>query len=374
MPGFEDKLAAALAGAAIGDAMGAPVEGRSPEEIRARLGEHDFTTFLPGREAGRGKGEGRITDDTLMTEALLRAYTVAGRHLDAYGYLEYVLPEVRTRRVWVPERQEEMPIFDRLYWPEKFPWQRLALAHADPRTAGVGNMVNCGLAMFIMPVGAVNAGDPGTAYLEAAALGGAHNESYAIEAAAVLAAAYAGAFSAEASLNSVLNIAASWARDGTAAAIHAAVAAAEPGAPVEDFIRSVRGAVAPFDGRREHTADDDRPGELRLSDAGRPSRTRSIEELPVALAALRHGGGDFVTTLRAAVRYGRDCDSIAAMAGGLCAALNGTSCLPAGLRVEIDRANRRNFAALAAEFAGTVRRIHVADQLRAENRRRALGP
>lgn len=174
--------------------MGAPVEGWSPERIQQRFGTHDLKTFLPPTHSGdpaTGKGDGRITDDTLMIEALIRAYQKAGMHLDAYGYEQFVLPEIATTPVWVPERQREMPILERLWWPEKFPWMRLVHGHADPRQAGVGNCVNCGVAMWTMPVGAMNAGDPEGAYAEATALGLAHNESFAIEAAGVMAAGFA---------------------------------------------------------------------------------------------------------------------------------------------------------------------------------------
>ena len=44
---------------------------------------------------------------------------------------------------------------------------KLRYGHADPRDAGVGNIVNCGAAMYIAPVGIANAGDPDGAYLEA---------------------------------------------------------------------------------------------------------------------------------------------------------------------------------------------------------------
>ena len=37
---------------------------------------------------------------------------------------------------------------------------RLHYGHVDPREAGVGNIVNCGAAMYMAPVGIVNAADP----------------------------------------------------------------------------------------------------------------------------------------------------------------------------------------------------------------------
>ena len=370
---LHEKLTGALYGGAIGDAMGAPVEGWSPQRIQQQFDTHDLKTFLPpthGGDPATGKGDGRITDDTLLTEALIRAYRQAGTHLDAYGYEQFLLPEMAAKKVWVPERQAEMAILERLWWPEKYPWIRLTMANADPRQAGVGNIVNCGVAMWMMPVGAMNAGDPAGAYAEATALGLAHNESFAVEAAGVMAACFAAAFGARATVADVLAVTG---RDGTGQALRATVAAAQKAKSLAGFIRAVRTAVAPFDQRTGHVTDD-RPlhAPAAASDLGKPSRLASIEELPVAVAALVFGAGDFDKTLRAAVFYGRDCDSIAAMAGGLFGALHGVSALPARLRAASDAANRRDFGALAAGFAPVVRAVLAADQRRLARRRAAV--
>ena len=366
---FDLRLAGALIGGAIGDAMGAPVEGWGPEAIRETLGDWDFAHFIPPQGwdgiSHYWKGNGRITDDTLMVEALIDAYAEADGHLDAYGYEKHLLPRMVDKDVWVPEYQKQMPIFERLWVPEKYPRWRLNYNNADPRSAGIGNMCNCGVAMWIMPVGAVNAGDPDAAYQEAAALGQAHNESFAVEAAAVLAAAFAAGFAAD-GVEFVLDTVRRLARDGTGAACAAAVAAADPACDLTGFIRAVRAAVAPFDQRTEHTSDNrplaSRPGVP--SDVGRPSRTKSIEELPVALAALKYGAGDFLKTLRAGVCYGRDCDSIAGMACGLYGAVYGPGQFPESLTRALDEVNRRDFADMAARLATTARAIFEADRQR----------
>jgi ADP-ribosylglycohydrolase len=371
---LESKIAGALYGVAIGDAMGAPVEGHSPARILERFAAHDFRTFLPPTHDGdpaMGKGNGRITDDTLMTEALIRAYMDAADHLDAYGYAQYLLPWIADRPVWVPERQAEMPLIHRLWHPEKYPWMRL-MSNVDPRSAGVGNCVNCGVAMWMMPAGAIHAGDPRAAYQEAAAIGSAHNESFAVEAGAVMAAAYAAAFATGSRQESVLAAACDLARDGTARAVAAAVDAAHPNQSAAEFVAKVRAAVAPYDQRTGHV-DDSTP--LRMgdvSDTGRPSRLASIEELPVALAALKHGGGDAVKTLKAGVLYGRDCDSIAGMALGLHGALYGVETIPAGLREAVDLANRRSFGELALKFALTVKTVFGKDEARFDAHRRSV--
>src|SRR5258708_39918419 len=98
MMSFAEKVSGAVYGIAIGDAMGAPVEGWAPERIVAQFGSHNFRTFLPvthAKDPATGKGDGRITDDTLMTEALILAYARACDHLDAYGYARHLLPLVK---------------------------------------------------------------------------------------------------------------------------------------------------------------------------------------------------------------------------------------------------------------------------------------
>jgi ADP-ribosylglycohydrolase len=365
-----DKTTAALYGQAIGDAMGAPVEGWSAERIAARF--DSVATFLPPTHSGdpaTGKGNGHITDDTLMSEALMRAYQAAGDHLDAYGFEAHMLPEMIQRQVWVPERQAEMPILDRLWWPEKYPWMRLTICHVEPRAAGQGNMVNCGVAMYMLPIGAVNAGDPHGAYQEAASFALAHNESFAVEAGAVMAAAVARAMTPGATIADVCATAADIARDGTRKAIVAVLAAVDPSDDLHTFIAKTRAAVAPFDQRTGHVSDD-APllVETEASDLGRPSRLMSIEELPIALGALKYGGGDFGKTLKAGVFYGRDCDSIASMAAMLHGALFGISALPTHLCTAVDTANRRDFAAQAREFSGVVTVILAKDEARIASR------
>jgi ADP-ribosylglycohydrolase len=231
----------------------------------------------------------------------------------------------------------------------------------------VGNAVNCGVAMYAWPTGAIHAGDPAGAYAEAASWGMAHNESFAVEAAAVIAAAMAAAIG-EGSVSAALEAARSLARDGTAGAIAACLAAAQPSDPWDQAIARIRAAVAPFDRRTGHTADDT-PLYLRgVHDAGRPSRLASIEELPVALAALAWGGEDWRRVLGLAVWYGRDNDSIAGMALSIWGGAHGLGALPASLVARSQEVNRRDYSAGARRLAEVARQIQSRDARRSETR------
>lgn len=365
---FDSHLLGCLLGVALGDGMGGPIEGLTADEIARRFPTWDWTTFLPPQE-WKPKGDGRITDDTLMTEALMRAYIAAGDHLDAYGFRDFLLPEMCERQVWVPELQREMAIIERLNYLERYTVIRLRHVGAEPRIAGLGNGLNCAIAMYIMPVGAVNAGDPFAAYHEAAAFGLAESHAFAVEGAAVLAAAYAAALTVGATPATVIAVAQGLAKDGTAHAIQAAVAASDPADPVARWVERVLTAVEPYSNRTnasdgEHT--------WQMGCRNNPDPRLCFEEVPVALAALQYGQGDFCRTMEAACRFGRDADSIAGMACGLCGALVGRAGIPDTLVEASQTANDRNWTADAAAFAATCRTIHARDAARWGQRQQAL--
>ncbi len=165
----------------------------------------------------------------------------------------------------------------------------------------------------------------------------------------------------------------SWGAMERAGPLPAAVTAAATATSLEEFIHQIRLAVAPYDQRTGHVSDDAPllEGE-QSSDVGKPSRLASIEELPVALAALTWGQGDFARTIRAGVFYGRDCDSIASMACGLFGALHGMAALPVELCAKSNQANRRDFSALAADLSLVVAQLLKCDEERLARRRQVV--
>ncbi len=199
MTPLQDKAVGAIAGAAVGDALGGATEGWTPEQIRERydgwvtgIVPPYFADWRNARPiAPYHKGDGHVTDDTLMTHALIRVYERAGDHLDAYSAAEHLVPEMMGEKRWIPELEAEALPLQRVFLAEKWLVLRLHYGHVDPREAGTGNIVNCGAAMYMAPVGVVNAADPDRAYAEAVDLAGAHQSSYGREAAGVFAASVA---------------------------------------------------------------------------------------------------------------------------------------------------------------------------------------
>ncbi|MEU4467887.1 ADP-ribosylglycohydrolase family protein [Streptomyces sp. NPDC024017] len=361
---LDERITSALVGAAVGDALGGPVEGYSPEQILERHGGRvhgivgpwhgdDWRTARP--LAPYHKGDGHVTDDTLMTHALVRVYSRVRDHLDAYAIADHLVPDLMTEPRWIPELESEALPLQRIFLAEKWLVTRIHYGHADPREAGTGNIVNCGAAMYMAPVGLVNAADPRAAYAEALDIAGAHQSSYGREAAGVLAAAVAAACTPGATPDSVVSTCLSLAKDGTRAAIERVCEEASRHPDFESALRPLREAVTPYD----TVGPDYRAPSLG---ARRPSRLHAIEELPVALGMLLVARGDYRHAVLGAVNYGRDCDSIATMAGALAGALG--SPVPEDWAKTVAEASRLDLWEPATALTAVTREIFARDVAR----------
>jgi ADP-ribosylglycohydrolase len=368
-----DKAAGALSGAAVGDALGGPTEGYTPAAIQERHGGLVTGIVGPWFENWRDarpmspyhKGDGHVTDDTLMTLALVDVYAEVRDHLGAFDIAERLVPKLMNDVRWVPELERDTVILQRIFLAEKWLALRLHYGHVDPREAGVGNVVNCGAAMYMAPVGIVNAGDPDSAYAEAIDMAGAHQSSYGREAAGVYAAAVAEAMRPGATIDSVVDRALAVAHDGTKVALEAVAEVAqrhrEHGGDWAAAIGDLREAITPFDTvgpvYREPALD-----------ARIPSRTKSIEELPVALGFAIVTGGDVSGAVLGGVNYGRDSDSIATMAGAITGALGGAAAVPGDWVADVSAASRIDPLAAARTMAGVARDVWARDASRADAR------
>ena len=364
------KATGCLSGAAIGDALGSATEGWSHEQILARYGGLVSGIVPPYIDAGHGttryqKGDGRITDDTLMTLTLAEVYQKLRRHLDAYDIAETMVPLLVNTVRWLPDMEKEDTVLQRLFLAEKWLVTRLQYAHTDPREAGVGNMVNCGAAMYMAPVGVINAGDPERAYAEAIDIAGAHQSSYGREAAGVFAAAVAQAMAPGSTATEVAAVAISVAHDGTRAAIEAVCAAAKGIDRWESAAPRLRDAIAEYDSVGPRFRE---PG----LDARRPSRLHAIEELPVAIGYLLIARGGYKDAVLGAVNYGRDADSIATMAGALAGAIGGRDAIPGEWREAVAKASRIDLEGPGLALADVAEELFASDEAKHRTRAEAF--
>jgi ADP-ribosylglycohydrolase len=367
-----DRAVSALAGAAIGDALGGATEGWESHEIYDHCGgwvegviqsiRHQRNMLKPFSPFW--KGDGHVTDDTLMTRVLVGAYAAKRDHLDAYDMERLIVPAIVDEPTWIPELDREDLLYHRLFLAEKWLVLKLRYGHADPRDAGVGNIVNCGAAMYIAPVGIANAGAPDGAYAEALDLTAGHQSSYGREAAGVLAAAVAEALRPDATFDSVVSVALRLAKDATRDAIEAvADAAATLDGWRDGGLATLRAAFAPFDSVGEHYA---QPAQ----NARIPSRLHAIEEVPIALGLLVATGGDYSETMLGGVNYGRDSDSIASMGGAVAGGLG--SPVPREWIDEIGAASKLDLEEPGRTMAEVAEEIFAKDRERFEARARAL--
>jgi len=362
---LKNKAIGVIAGAAVGDALGGSTESFSVEAIQERFGgfvERVEGPFYPDYAAARPiapyyKGDGHITDDSMMVESLISVYSKVRDHLDAFSFAQHIIPELIERVRYIPELQRETLLIHRLYYAEKWLLQRLHLGKVDPREAGVGNMVNCGAAMYMAPVGIVNAGNPENAYREAIEIAGAHQSSFGREAAGVFAATVAQAMVHDTCVDEIMSVAIDLAKDGTRNAIVALVSKARELETWRTGLGELRAAFRPFDSMEDEYRDPS-------LDARKPSRMKAIEELPLALAMVTVSKGDYKESVLGGVNYGRDSDSIATMAGAITGALHGVEAIPADWLKTVEQASRRDFTASGMLISEIAEEIYEKDQTR----------
>lgn len=325
MISFQDRVRGVILATALGDALGAPIEKLSYEQIKEGYTRVETlkTRWYKENESvevtlGRQRGNGIVTDDTLMTIALMNVYAIEKRHLDAYDCGNEFVKEIAYRKINVPEFGKEAFIIDRLFYPEKYIFMRHVLANCDPREGGIGNMINCGAAMYIAPVGVVNAGNPKAAYDEAILFAMGHQSSYGLEAAGVLAACVAKAFEQDATVEDIVQTALKYAKDGTKKAIEELTAAARTLRSEKDNKDKVVQTFHSIIAKYSPMGDDVHRKMEKVgipSNHYTPSRLFSIEELPLALAFIVLHDGEFYPAIYDGINSGRDTDSIGVMIG-----------------------------------------------------------
>ncbi|MDP4086376.1 MAG: ADP-ribosylglycohydrolase family protein [Bacillota bacterium] len=371
MVSFQDRVRGVILSTALGDALGAPIEKLTYQEIKKKYTRvESLNTSWYKADApievtlGKMRGQGIVTDDTLMTTALINVYLKEKRHLDAYDVGNEFVKEIAFKKTYIPEFGREALIIDRLFYPEKYIFIRHVLANCDPREAGIGNMINCGAAMYIAPIGVVNAGNPKTAYDESILFAMGHQSSYGLEAAGVLAVCVAKAFEEDVSIDEIVQTGISFAKDGTKQAIIELTEAARKlrtnHAEMDQVIDTFQRILVKF----SPMADDVYRKIEKIgipSNHYTPSRLFSIEELPMALAFIVLNNGDFYKSIYDGINSGRDTDSIGVMIGVILGAKYGYEVIKKEDLQILESTNRMDLLQLSDLFAEVAKKIIMQD-------------
>ena len=347
-------------------------ECRSTAEILQRYGgfvEGIVEYFLPDWRTAKPmspyyKGDGHVTDDTLMTDLLVGVYAEQRRHLTAYDVAAHLVPKMMYDLTWIPELERERCRCSGCSWPRNGWSPGCTTATSTPGGRG-GQRGQLRRGDVHGPRRHRERRRPGGRVRRGRRPGRSAPVQLRAEAAAVFAAAVAAAMAPGATVDDVLAAALDLAHDGTGAAIAGVVGAVDVGADWRTSLTALRDAVRPFDTVGEDYRNPD-------PDARRPSRTKSIEELPVALGLLAITGGDVVGTILGASNYGRDSDSIATMGGAIAGALGGADAVPADWRETVGRESRLDLAATGLAMAEVATEIFAADEAAFAARRSAM--
>ncbi|PGL72582.1 ADP-ribosylglycohydrolase family protein [Bacillus sp. AFS055030] len=382
MVSFQDRVRGVILSTALGDALGAPIEKLTYEEIKEKYRRvESLNTSWYKEDApfevtlGKMRGQGIVTDDTLMTASLINVYLKEKRHLDAYDVGNEFVKEIAYKKTYIPEFGREAFIIDRLFYPEKYIFMRHVLANCDPREAGIGNMINCGAAMYIAPIGIVNAGNPKAAYDEAILFAMGHQSSYGLEAAGVLAACVAKAFEDSVSIDEIVETAIYYAKDGTKQAIIEMTEAARKlrseHAEMDRVIETLQSVLTKFSPMKDDV-------HRKIEKVGipsnhyTPSRLFSIEELPMALAFIVLNNGEFYKSIYDGINSGRDTDSIGVMIGVILGAKYGSEVIHQEDIRLLESKNKMNLTDLSDRFAEVAKEIILQDLHLNEQRKRLL--
>ena len=345
-----NKTYGALAGGAIGDAMGQVTEMMLYPTIERIHGWIDdlrdtgaAARFSPNVPAGT------YTDDTRLKHLFCEAIIRKGGRITADDLAETWLEQMRG---WY-------------YTPVLNAYFKLAVDHVRPRNAGRGNMSSNSTAMAIAPIGMLNACDPRQAAQDAYEVACLVHENYALDAAAAIAAAVAEAFSPQATVDSILQASTAYLDRGSEMPelISAAVdLARETG----DYARFRAEFYRDRLWQRPQGLGSDNPAPEGYYDIAEPRET-----IPTVLALVYLAEGRAREAIVYSANFGRDADTIGSMVGGIVGALQGVDGLPTAWVERVNAVNevrqddlaRRLFACIGAEIERTQQRLRLLERL-----------
>lgn len=326
-----DAVYGCLIGGAVGDALGAPVEGWDYEKIRQIYGR--LTEIIPstrgntGSEYGGSTGEnrdeaydhkppvkGQFSDDTTMRHLLCLAIVRKNGRVTPDEYAEIIRERLNPNRVWTQDKL--------MLWKLK--------AGMNPWECGMG-LIPCGCAtMGIAPMGIINAGNPRQAYQDAFNIASINQIGHNRDGAATFAAGVAAAFVPGATLESVLEVMRSYSSALMQRAIYRTMKLARACKTVDEFAEKYYATMLDYTWVSN-------PGESNERDRFFSGNT--IELVPITMAILHLTAGDTNQAMIEAASFGRDCDTTAGMAGSITGALHGATSIRQDWIATVENAN-----------------------------------
>ena len=340
------KLYGGLLGAAVGDALGGPVEGLPYPEIERRFGRVEAMLPYPddpSEHAQFSDEPGNYTDDTRLALIIAQAILQA-KGQPVRGDLAKALVDYHHTHPNPLERS-----FVEEYYLKGLYGSRKLIYGGQPTNGSI---------MAIAPVGLIHPADPKAAFALAYELSFV-TDGYAKESASMAAAAVAEAMRpgvrVEAIIESTLQTAAWFRREGTLwpTTIREREWARFEGRPNEVLIAR---ALEVARGHDVFAIRAELYDKLYVSPVG----SEAGQTLAVALAMLVAADGDYRQAVIGAVNYGRDCDSYATVVGAIAGALQGVAAIPKDWAEAVLVANPQpDLRRVALELSQVVEALHL---------------
>lgn len=316
-----DAVYGCLIGGAVGDALGAPVEGWTHERIEEEYGtlEEFKQYYMPYSKTDPGS----ITSDTALRHYLCLAVVEAEGRVYPPDFAEVLRQHLNPDRVWI---NEEIVV-------------KKISAGVNPWDTGRGTIPDNKMTGAVTPIGIVNAANPEQAYQDGLTIASMMQESPHRHASAAVAAGIAEAVTPEATIGSVVGTMMEQSTGIIERGMDIALGFAETSQSVDELVETLY----------DQFLDWQWPGvqwDRERYGAGELFSASPIETLPTAVAILALCDGDVNRSIIEGVNYGRDSDAVATVTGSIAGALHGASEIRTGWKTQCEESNRDFFEEL----------------------------
>ncbi|MCP8323554.1 MAG: ADP-ribosylglycohydrolase family protein [Candidatus Methylarchaceae archaeon HK02M2] len=315
-----------LAGVAIGDSMGMPTSGYTPEQISEKFGKViSFFDAPKGHIVHDGLKAGHVTDDTQITLVLA----------DALINDQYISSEGFAQRLWEWSVKCGASA-KRLLGPStRAALEKVARGVDIKYVSGLG--ATNGAAMRVSPVGIVDAGSNLHEIVKDVAKSCAftHNTDVAISAASAVACSISKAIKGNCSIDDIIEAGIRGARLG------AQFGSLYPAAPVDKRIELAINLVS-------HAKSPIEVIDYLYNYVG--AGIASNEAVPTAFGVFAATYGEPMDAIIMATNIGGDADTIASIVGGIGGAFKGIEAFPKEMVKKVAKINELNFDEIARKL------------------------
>jgi len=325
------KIHGCLAGVAVGDALGMPMAGWTPAEVRRRYGHvTDLIAPAPDHPLHGKLSLGSITDDTQLTMAIVDMILVDGA-VSRRGMADRIVKWVRENNL----------LETRILGPSTKGAVQMLMAGHDPSETGKTGITNGG-AMKISPIGIINVARPMAKLVDDVeeTCMPTHCTGVALAASSAVAAAVSEALRADSTIGSVVAASRRAAKMGEVRGAQLAYPSVEK--RIAMATRLVKGKTP------------EKAAEALYDQIG--ADIASSDAIPTAVGLFVAGGGEPMKTITLTANMGGDTDTIGAMAGGIAGAYTGIDAFPMHILDTVERVNHLDLADKSRQLMEYARR------------------